>query len=90
MFVRLHLVIQEKQGGNDINRFDDKTVAICDEILEYKCITPTQHKKTYLMKSELFEMFKLEINYTVDRPTLSVECVRYTLQSLSIINDGQK
>ena len=42
---RLHLIIQEKQGGNDTNRFDNEIVAIVDKLLEYKSITTKQHKQ---------------------------------------------
>lgn len=42
---RLHLIIQEKQGGNDTNRFDNEIVAIIDKLLEYKSITAKQHKQ---------------------------------------------
>ena len=42
---RLCLIIQEKQAGNDTKRFDNQIDAIFDKLLEYKCITPTQHKK---------------------------------------------
>ena len=41
---RLQLMIQEKQGGNDTNRFDDEIVAITVEFSEYKCNIPTQDK----------------------------------------------
>ena len=36
--------MQEKQDGKDTTRFDDETVATIDELLEYRCITSTQHK----------------------------------------------
>ena len=42
---RLRVRIQEKQGGNDINRFADEIVALIDKLLEKKCVTSTQHKK---------------------------------------------
>ena len=44
LYDKLCLIIQEKQGGNDTNRFDDEIVAKFDKLLEYKYITPTQHE----------------------------------------------
>ena len=38
---RKRLSFQERQGGNDTNRFDDEIVAIIDKLLEYKCTTLT-------------------------------------------------
>ena len=40
----IRLIIQEKQCGNDSNRFDSEIYAIIDEFLKYKYITPTEHK----------------------------------------------
>ena len=42
---RLCLIIQEKQAGNDTTRFENDTIAIFDEFLQYKTITPTQPEK---------------------------------------------
>ena len=42
---RLYLLIQEKQAGNDTKKFDNEIVAIFDNLLEYKSITPKQHKQ---------------------------------------------
>ena len=42
---RLRLIIQEKQGGNDTERFDKEIVAIVDKFLQYKSLTPKQHKQ---------------------------------------------
>ena len=42
---RLRLIIQEKRAGNDANRFDSGVIPIVDKLLDYKCITRTQHKK---------------------------------------------
>ena len=39
---RLQLLIQQKLGGNETNRFDDEPAAILQEILKNKCIIPTQ------------------------------------------------
>ena len=44
---RLCLINQEKQAGNDANRFDNESTAINDKLLEYKCINATQHKKNH-------------------------------------------
>ena len=49
---RLQLINQEKQTGNNNNRFDKEMIAIFDKILEHKCITSTQHKKS-IKKSNL-------------------------------------
>ena len=38
-------IIQEQQGGNDTKRLYNEKVAIGDKFLDYKCITPSQHKK---------------------------------------------
>jgi len=53
---RLCLIIQEKQAGNDTNKFDNEIIAILDKLLEYKSITPTQHKKI-LRKFNLLHLF---------------------------------
>ena len=42
---RLCLIIQQKQAGNDTNKFDNEIVAILDKLLEYKSITSSQQKK---------------------------------------------
>ena len=39
------LKFQGKQAGKHNTRFDNEMVAIIDKLLEYKCFTPTQHKK---------------------------------------------
>ena len=41
----LKLLIHEKQAGNNSIIINEKLVAILDNLLEYKCTTPTQHKK---------------------------------------------
>ena len=41
----LKLLVQEKQAGNESDVFNQEMVAIVDKLLEYKCITSTQHKK---------------------------------------------
>ena len=45
IYDRLCLIMEEKQAEKDTTRFDDDIVAIIDELLEYKCINPIQHKK---------------------------------------------
>ena len=52
LFDRLKLLPQEKQAGNNSNRFNEEIVATIDNLLEYKCPTPTKHK-------EFFEKFNL-------------------------------
>ena len=37
-------ILQEEQGGNSCKLFEDKVVATIDKVLEYNCITSTQHK----------------------------------------------
>ena len=39
------MLLQEKQAGNDTKRFNNEMFAIIDNLSEYKCLTPTQHKK---------------------------------------------
>ena len=41
---RLHLKTQEEHGAIDTAGFDDETVALIDELLEYKSIIKTQLK----------------------------------------------
>ena len=41
---RLCLLIQEKQVGNDTNRFDNEVTALFDKILQYKCIINTKRE----------------------------------------------
>ena len=42
---KLKLLPHEKRGGKNSVIYIQKMVAINDEFLQYKCITPTQHKK---------------------------------------------
>ena len=42
---RLKLLIQEKRAGNNSKVNNEEIVAINHKLLEYKCMTPTQHKK---------------------------------------------
>ena len=49
---KLKLLIQEKQAGNNSDIINQETVAIIDELLEYKCISKKQHKK-FLIKCNL-------------------------------------
>ena len=45
---RLKLLLQEDQAGNNSNIISNQEIiAIIDTLLEYKCITPTQHKKLF-------------------------------------------
>ena len=49
MCERLKLSIQEKQAGNNSDKNNQEMVAIIHKLLEYKCMTPTQH--TNFLKS---------------------------------------
>ena len=40
---------EKKHAGNDTTIFDTEVVAITNKLLEYKCITPTQHKKVLII-----------------------------------------
>ena len=42
---RLKLLIQGKQAGNNLVIIIEEMAAIIDKLLEYKSMTPTQHKK---------------------------------------------
>ena len=42
---RIFSIIQEKQAGIATNRFDNEIAGLIDEILQYKCITSSQHKQ---------------------------------------------
>ena len=42
---KVKLLIQEKRARNISDMINQKMFAIIDKSLEYKCITPTQHKK---------------------------------------------
>ena len=44
---RLKLILQEKQAVINSVRIIEQMVAIFDSLLEYKCITPTQHRKNF-------------------------------------------
>ena len=37
------LIIRENQAGNDTNGFDNQIVATIDNVLEYECVTTSQH-----------------------------------------------
>ena len=58
---RLKLLLQEKQGGNNSDINKDEIVAIVDKILEYKCISMTQHTQI-LIKYNLLQ-YLLLYNY---------------------------
>ena len=47
-FDRFCLISQEKQAENVTNRLDKEVYAKIDKLLEYKCITLTQHKFFFL------------------------------------------
>ena len=42
---RLKLLVQEKRARNNSLIVGEELFAMIDNILEYKCMTPTQHKK---------------------------------------------
>ena len=42
---RLRLINQDKKLETKQNRFDSGTIALVEKLLEYKCHTPTHHKK---------------------------------------------
>ena len=44
LYDRICLIIREKQGGNDTNRFDNEIVAMIDKLIEYNINTPSQDK----------------------------------------------
>ena len=44
---RLKLLKPEKRASKNFDVINQEKVAIVDKSLEYKCITPTQHKKKY-------------------------------------------
>ena len=39
-------MLQEKQTGNESHMINQEIVAVIDKLLEYRCSTPTPHKKT--------------------------------------------
>ena len=41
---RLRLLLQEKQGGNNSNFFDEEIVAKVDKLMENICISKKQHR----------------------------------------------
>ena len=61
---RLCLIMQEKQPGKDITRFAIEFVATIGILLDYKCITPTQHEriieKIFLVRDRfVFSIFQI-------------------------------
>ena len=56
---KLKLLLQEKEAGKNSNITNEEIVAIIDKLLEYKCITPTQHKK-FFKKFILFNVSSLK------------------------------
>ena len=41
---RLKLLLPKKQAGNISNIFKEENVAISDKLLDYKCVSFTQHR----------------------------------------------
>ena len=60
----LKLLLQEKQAGNESDKIIEEIHAIIDNLLEYKCVTPTKHKNLYekiiLIHTIIFVLY----NYT--------------------------
>ena len=52
-FDRLNLLLQEKQAGNNSDKFNDEIVAMVDKILEYKCISKKPHKQILIKRNQL-------------------------------------
>ena len=52
---RLKLLLQEKQGGNTSEIFNEEIVAIVDKLLENKCISKKQHKQILIKCNLLHE-----------------------------------
>ena len=42
---RLKILLQEKHGGSNSDKFNDEIVAIVDKLLEYRCISNKQHEQ---------------------------------------------
>ena len=60
--IRLKLLFQEKQAGNNSDIINQEIVAIVDKILEYECISMKQHKQI-LLKCNLLQYLFL-YNYS--------------------------
>ena len=41
------MLLREKRAGKISVIINEEMVALLDKSLEYKCLTPTQHKKEY-------------------------------------------
>ena len=41
---QLKLIYFGKVGGNDNHQLNEQIIAIADKLLEYECITPSQHQ----------------------------------------------
>ena len=50
--IRLKLLLQEIQAGNNSDLSNEEIIAIVDKLLEYKCISKKQHKQ-FLSKCNL-------------------------------------
>ena len=48
---QLKLLCFEKLGGNDSFLLNEQIIAIVDKLLEYECITPSQHQNMRSMLS---------------------------------------
>ena len=44
---QLKLLYFEKVGGNDSFLLNEQIIAIVDKLLEYECITPSQHQNSF-------------------------------------------
>ena len=51
---QLKLLYFEKVGGNDNPRLNEQIIAIVDKLLEYECISPSQHQN--IRSSTLFSI----------------------------------
>ena len=56
---RLRLLLQKKQTGYNSDLINDEIVAISNKLLEYKCISKKQHKKTLIKCNLSHEQIKL-------------------------------
>ena len=55
---QLKLLYFEKVGGNDNPQLNEQSIAIVDKLLEYECISPSQHQnmQSYARSSTLFSI----------------------------------
>ena len=52
---RLKLLLQERQSGDNSDIINQEIVAMCDQLLEYKCISKKQHKQLFFKCNLLHE-----------------------------------